>query len=747
MRIFFRNMIIFLAVCCPLLVMYGIWHPVIKAFHIEHVDISDETVMMSRAFPDDATMRALKKINVSGSISQSTLNNIEKIAEDLIQGKVNLEGFHQRSIKMPFDDQAVFSGKINWRLYYAGFMIPKLFLNAYIETERPEFLIAALNFILGWDKFEQDVWSPESFVWNDHAVAARSEILANFWYHYKSYPGFDLENGRKLLKMATRQAEFLAREINYTFKTNHGTMQNIAILKSILFFPEIIEIQNLKKIAVNNLTKQFDFFINDEGVILEHSAEYHSFGLRLISTTIQLFKLLDVDISDDITEKYAQGINFLKALRRTDGTLPKLGDTNERIDEIGQKLLTKEYGKSKKNISEESFFRPDKEVTFKPAAGYAVWWSGLDFWPAQDKLTQTAITWSYFPFMGHKHADELSFNLWKAGQEWWTSIGYWPYTDNRRENAISWTGANGPHLVHEKLHSKRTSSVLSHFNNNQIKVIELNRVRTDGFTVRRQILAISDFIWITLDSFDDPENRQAQVVWNLHPTLLSIPKEDEREFLISGKKTNLSMDVFFRGADGMKIRKVNGLENPMAGWVGSGQNLFPSEAFIINQKSDQSWLAAISVFGPRLENTKDNKHNNTADINWSNPQDWDANIFHYGEKITVKRSGDTITVNNPRVNEASSSIKLTAVSKNAQSQEKTSSAYYKAEKIHGKRFLPFIAYREKMTTVLAIGFIANLAFLMVFRRRILLVAATSIISFIGLYHWLMNYYFIVNAVY
>ncbi len=746
MRIFFRNLAIFFAACLPLIVIYGIWQPVLKAFHIENIDVSDEIVMSSRSFPNEHTMQILKQIKISGNISQSTLTNIERISEDLMRGDINLGSFPRHKIKMPFDEQAVFTHNSHWQLQYAGFIIPKVFLNAYIETNRSEFLMAALNFMLGWDKFEQEIWSPESFVWNDHAVASRSEILANFWYYYKSHPDFDLETGKKLLKMAVRQADFLAREINYTFKTNHGTMQNIAILKLIKFFPEIAEIQDLKEIAVNNLITQYNFFINDEGVILEHSSEYHSFGLRLIWTSFELFKLLDVDIPADITEKYTRGISFLKALRRTDGILPKFGDTNETFDSVGKTILTREYEQSKKNISEKSFFQPERNVTFKPASGYAIWWSGLDTWPEQDKLTQTAITWSYFPFMGHKHADELSFNLWKAGQEWWTSVGYWPYTDNRRNDAISWAGANGPHLVGEKMHSKRQSSVLSHFDSKQIKVIELNRVRTDGFSVRRQILALSDFIWITLDSFDDLNERPAQVVWNLHPSLLSKSKNDGRDFHIFGEKTNLSMDIFFRGENGMKVRKVFGHKKPMAGWMGSGQNLLPSEAFIINQKSNESWLAQISVIGENLENITNNNRRHTANVEWSNPDDWLVSITYNEKLITVKRSGDTIIVNNPLVDEDSNSIKLNKVSKLSQSQEKVSSAYYNAEKIHGKRFLPFIEFREKVTVVLAIGFIVNLVFLIIFRRKIIFAATVSITSFGGLFYWLMNYYFIVNAV-
>lgn len=741
MRKKIEKLLIIIAAITPLLVIYGIWDPVLRAFHIENIEVSDETVMASRTAPNNHVIQKMKDAAFGNYLSISTISNIENIAEKLLRGEVNLETFPQRSLQMPFDNQAVFAGNSHWQLSYTSFLIPKLFLNAYTETDRSEFLIAALDFILGWDNFEQKNWSPESFVWNDHAVANRSEALGNFWYHYKAHPDFDIDKGRKLLKMAARNATFLARKLNYTFKTNHGTMQNLAVLKLVLFFPEVKEIQILKQTAVNNLIKQFDFFINEDGVILEHSAEYHSFGLRLISATFSSFKLLDVNIPDNLTEKYKQGLVFLKALRRPNGTLAKLGDTSEKFDAYGKSLITQEYQPSKDILSDKLYFRPESDTTFKPGSGYSVWWSNLKFWPDKEKLTQTAITWSYFPFMGHKHADELSFVLWKAGQEWWTSVGYWPFTAKHREDAISWTGANGPHLTDEKKNSDRKSTVLSHFESENIKVIDLLRQRPDGFKVRRQIINISDFIWITLDFFDDPLERRGQVVWNLHPSLQASPTNDPMNFNISGENTNLEMDVFFSGAEGMEIRKVHGIEKPMAGWMGSGQYIYQSDAFIINQKSNGSWISSISIIG---ENSKENLEYNTADVKWSKPEEWAVDMMYGGNKITVKRDGNIISVSNSLVNEKSTKINLETISKTSQSQKKIAAAYFDTEKIQGKRFMPFIHYRKKMTAVLTVLFGVNIAFLFFFRRFLIPTTVFSILSTSGLYYWLVNYYFIVN---
>ena len=77
-----------------------------------------------------------------------------------------------------------------------------------------------------------------------------------------------------------------------------------------------------------------------------------------------------------------------------------------------------------------------RATSIYPAAGYAVWWHGLDAWPDASRLSQTVITWSNYPSRAHKLADDMSVLVWAGGRAWLTNTGYWPYGVQGYDGAI-----------------------------------------------------------------------------------------------------------------------------------------------------------------------------------------------------------------------------------------------------------------------------------------------------------------------
>lgn len=722
-----KLLIVLVAICTPLAVIYGVWAPVLDAYAIREPQMTDELVTRSRSYPDAAVFDAMAARDIGEPAPYLDKGQITRIADDLLRGDVDVPGYPKRRLRIPFDNHAVFEGNSHWQLAYASFLIPRIFLEAFQESKRDAFFMAGLDFVFAWADFERTDWNLESFIWNDHAIAARAEVIASYWYHYKDHSSFNVERGGKLLNLAARTTDLLARDINYTFKTNHGMMQSVAILKMAGFFPKVESIQKSKSIALNNLLEQFRYFINKEGVVLEHSAGYHAFGLNLVAAALRRAESLGVEFPDDWPEKHQRGLKFLAALRRPDGSMPKLGDTNETVRSMVQSYL------------------PEREFTFAPGAGYTIWWSGLARWPQDRELTQTAITWSFFPFMGHKHADELSFTLWKGGQEWWTNVGYWPYTDHRRARAVSWSGSNAPHLVGEPWNSVRQSIVLAWLNTERLKALDLMRRRTDGFRVRRQILRLDDSVWITIDSFQDTVQRYGRIVWGLHPSLRSEDLGTSRVFRVAGEKTDLEMDVSFTGSHGIQVRKVRGFDNPVAGWMANGQTIVPADAFIIDQDTQNGWVATVSHIGVRAANSR---NGGAVDVQWFGPEQWGAKITHRGTVLKVHRSADVLSVTDTSSGYSTASSRMESVSENEQSQVEIKDAYVKAEKKHGKRFLPLISYRKKVTIALAVLFFINMWAIIIcftfFRRKTVQITIVSICSFAFIYGWLVNHYFIVS---
>ncbi len=53
-----------------------------------------------------------------------------------------------------------------------------------------------------------------------------------------------------LLQAAARTARLLAKEGHFTFSTNHGIMQNIALLRYCIAFPELPGVEEYKNLAI-----------------------------------------------------------------------------------------------------------------------------------------------------------------------------------------------------------------------------------------------------------------------------------------------------------------------------------------------------------------------------------------------------------------------------------------------------------------------------------------------------------------
>src|SRR5262249_2197560 len=171
-------------------------------------------------------------------------------------------------------------------------LVPQLFMDAYSTTADEKYFRAAEQLIVGWAGYERQAWVPRGFLWNDHAVAARIHVLSDFWSAYRARPDFIPATAASLLAFVERPGALLAQPQNFTVTTNHGVMENLALLEICIAFPAFPEVSSWRQTAVSRLRTQFSFYVTDEGVILEHSAGYHAFGFHLMMILSRYLELL-----------------------------------------------------------------------------------------------------------------------------------------------------------------------------------------------------------------------------------------------------------------------------------------------------------------------------------------------------------------------------------------------------------------------------------------------------------------------
>jgi hypothetical protein len=626
----------------PLIVLSSIWVPEISHYYVPGARIADEVILQSRVAPTDSLLRELEEMRLLGSVGFKSDREVVAAAELLLAGELKLPNEDPWKFTLPFraTDLDAAPGP-SARLRISGLLVPAILLDAHELTGREEFFVLAREVITGFAKHERAAWLPEEFLWNDHAIAARIPLLLKFWRLYRTRPDFDPDIARAVFELLARSGQLLAKPSNYTFATNHGLIQNLGLLHLCIAFPAIPGARSWCNTALDRINEQMRYFVNGEGVVLEHSAGYHALGMELLGMSLRLLTLLDRPIPADWADKYWKARAYYGNLRRPDGTLPMYGDTGS---DVSVPLATAPDGKGRTGARQRvRHWRPDKSFNLFPIAGHAIWWKGLEKWPDPHDLAQTVATWANFPGHGHKLADEMSVVLWSGGQLWVTNSGYWPYGLWGKEQAVGWEGANAPHLSGESTNSERTAELLSYGNNERVAVLDLRRNGPDGYAARRQIIQLGSELWLVLDKIQDRIQRKSVTLWTVDPSLATVQEPSANAFRLKSRANGLTMSVHFLASEGSEVQTFKGSRQPFAGWVAIEGTPTPATAFRIEQPSGNSWALALWVPEKRGSAALSAP---PEMLEWTNGDRWKLSIPLRRGNVILQRLDDQVFVKN-----------------------------------------------------------------------------------------------------
>ncbi len=413
-----------LAVLVPLVILLGMWYPEFKHHYVSGVSVDPGVVEAARQTPPDSILAELSAFEY---LPLPESGDLVARAESILSGSVTIDAETEVRINARFDDDDLDRGSAYQKLTIASLVPTAALLQAYEATGREEFFQMARTRLIDFAEYEQAALIPKGYLRNDHATAARVSVLTLLWRFYRNHPSYDSKTARRILEMAYRTGQYLSKPSHFRYQSNHGVMQNIALLQLCLTFPGLPESDRYRDLAVKRLQDQMGFYINDEGVVLEHSAGYQAEGMKLMATVFRFLNLLGKPVPKEWQAKYEKGMEFLCRLRRPDNTLPLIGDTQIGAENYPPEDSELPPGKGRKVPTGSGNRYPSSAFGIYPMAGYAVWWDGLNHWPDVSELNQTAVAWSYYPGLGHKQADEMSVWIWADGHDWWTSAGYWPY--------------------------------------------------------------------------------------------------------------------------------------------------------------------------------------------------------------------------------------------------------------------------------------------------------------------------------
>jgi hypothetical protein len=688
----------------PLMVFSSVWSPVISHYYVPGTTVSALGVENARHSPPDELLEELSSFRMFPSRWEGNQQLIS-IAERLLRGQVRIPGYPDTEITVPFSAKDLEKGSEEWQLEFAGLAVPEILLDAYKASGRSEFLAMAREMIVEWSSYESHAWLPKGLLWNDHAIAARVLVLSKFWSLYRHQLSFQPEVGRAVLQMAARSGQLLAKRSHFTFATNHGVMQNLALWHLSVAFPDLPQVAGYKELAFDRLREQMAFYIDDEGVVLEHSAHYHQAGVQFLGMACRYLTLLGMPIPENWLSKYQKSKKFYAILRRGDGTLPTIGDTDGASDLDGPKVLNVDALAHSAPMEYEKRWMPVNRSALYPVSGYSIWWDGLEHWPDFRRLSQTVLAWSYYPGHPHKHADEMSALLWAHGHSWWTNSGYWPDALDGLSDAISWNGSNAPHLVGEPMDSKRETRLRELGESARVRAITLIRNGPGDYSVSRQVLQIDPALWLVLDSTSGGTGVRTTSTWTAAPEIsLSAGKfPDSYDFSPDDRGTR--MTAFVLGPPGAQVRTFRGSLSPFAGWEVIGTVPRPAPALVVEQSSNDSWSAGVWIL-QKEDGIPTPAIGAPPRFSWRNPQDWELALRYVNNTVSVVRNGSRIVFGDSANGGKTEVLELKSSGDYRAEVEHLHRAYSQVAAKY-PRFKDLLPYRFKVTYFLALLLIAQ----------------------------------------
>jgi hypothetical protein len=604
----------------PILIIASIWLPVVRYYHVPDARITPADVTRTRWSPPQSVLQEIRGDRLLRH-GWRTRPELITAAEHLLQGELRLRGQPRVKYHVPFHPENLTVGTSLTQVYVAGMVPADLLLQAYEASGNERFYSAALAAVLEFARYERRAVLPKGLLWNDHAIANRVFVLSDFWAVYRRRPEFEAATATVILDLVSRSGELLAAPAQFTFATNHGIMQNIALLRLSLSFPALPKAREYARLAVDRLDDQLRYYISPEGVVLEHSAGYQYFGIELLGLATRYVQLSGIRVPDEWERKYSRAVEFAAQLRRPDGTLPLYGDTGWNT-----------------RLPRENSARPPLPVGWYPTSGYAVWWDGLDHWPDAAYARQTVVTYSYFPGHAHKHADELSVLLWAGGQIWWTNVGYWPYDRPERRQAESWNGSSAPHLLGEPTDSRRVTGELSRGSSRETVFVDVARDGPDGYRVRRQVVYVRPNNWLIIDAVSGAPTRASVTRWTAGPQV-TVHDREAGSYVMQSPNKAMRLFVSYFGSPGTTVRS---LTNTLGPFLGYGGNLGAAVAGIeVTQPADDSWSATAWLFDPN--GTVSPVIQPKMEV-WRGPEDWSALLPSGQGFLRINRLGDRVTV-------------------------------------------------------------------------------------------------------
>jgi len=220
-----------LSLVVGLLVLASVWYPVVAHFHVSNPSLPASALAAGMFESNAAVLDELGRFRVLHP-PRSDGSQLDASAERraLLNGRIEVEGGEVVVVDPAFAPKDLKEGSGLAQLYVGALAVPDRMLKAYVATGDEQWLNRALQYVAALDAFERGAWLPHGALWDDHATAERVFVLVDLLQHYLRRDQRDAALIAPVISQLRRAGEMLAKPGAFNYATNHGVMQNVALL-------------------------------------------------------------------------------------------------------------------------------------------------------------------------------------------------------------------------------------------------------------------------------------------------------------------------------------------------------------------------------------------------------------------------------------------------------------------------------------------------------------------------------------
>ncbi|HSK97206.1 MAG TPA: heparinase II/III family protein, partial [Euzebyales bacterium] len=269
--------------------------------------------------------------------------------------------------------------------------------------------------------------------WHDHAVAFRVRILCWFLELYRRRPDADERLVRLLVASIYQHGVYLADDTTHGPRSNHALEAAGSLLSVCISLSELRTAAEWSELAAQRVAAYVDQALAPDGFSKEQSPRYHFFIVRRLAALVSYLEAVGYPLPEGVRDSLRRAAEVWPWLVRDDGSLPRIGDSNERPIPHWRRSLT-EIGGEPPTAAPSSRPNPRADTAALLANAGGIYAVMRGHHPDEPAAVDTHVVYKtgYFRFP-HFHHDGLSFVLYALGREWLIDPGPHSYEYERWE--------------------------------------------------------------------------------------------------------------------------------------------------------------------------------------------------------------------------------------------------------------------------------------------------------------------------